>query len=121
MLCSFVVMFGWVFCIESRRQHTRMLRWAVALLGLSTLAFFAAQHHFWWLAVVLWLFFSAFNTLVALQPSLVSRVASVQERGLALGVYNTAQSLGVVFGAEGGGAVSGRIVVVDGHVSFDGF
>ena len=105
MLCSFVVMFGWVFYIESRRQHARMLHWAVALLGLSIVAFFVSQHSFWWLAIVLWLFFSAFNTLEALQPSLVSRVASVQERGLALGVYNTAQSLGVFFGAAAGGVM----------------
>lgn len=107
MLCSFVVMFGWVFYIESRRQHARMLHWAIGLLGFSVLAFFVAQHHFWLLAIVLWLFFCAFNTLEALQPSLVSRVASVQERGLALGVYNTAQSLGVFFGAAVGGAMIG--------------
>lgn len=109
MVCSFVVMFAWVFYIESRRQHARMLHWAVGLLGGSIVAFFVAQYHFWLLAVVLWLFFSAFNTLEALQPSLVSRVASVQERGLALGVYNTAQSLGVFFGAAVGGLMIGWV------------
>src|SRR3546814_1006392 len=40
-------------------------------------------------------FFVAFNVLEALQPSLVSRVAPPDYKGLALGFYNTAQSLGV--------------------------
>src|SRR5690625_1650695 len=79
MLCSFVVMFAWVFYIETRKQHAKMLHWAVALLGLSIVALFGAQHNSWLLAIVLWLFFSAFNTLEALQPSLVSRVATQTE------------------------------------------
>lgn len=105
MLCSFVVMFAWVFYIETRKQHAKMLHRAVGLLGLSIVAMFFAQHNAWFLAIVLWLFFSAFNTLEAMQPSLVSRVATAQERGLALGVYNTMQSLGVFFGAASGGAM----------------
>src|SRR5690625_3324313 len=105
MLCSFVVMFAWVFYIEKNKQHSKMLHWAVGLLGLAVLAMFFAQHYSWLLAIVLWLFFSAFNTLEALQPSMVSRVASPTQRGLALGVYNTTQSLGVFFGAALGGAM----------------
>jgi len=105
ILCSFVVMFAWVFYIERHKQHAKMLRLAIALLGLTVLAFFFVQQHPWWLVIVLWLFFSAFNTLEALQPSMVSRVANATERGLALGVYNTAQSLGVFVGAALGGAL----------------
>src|SRR5690625_7940668 len=73
-------MFAWVFYIETRKQHAKMLHRAVGLLGLSIVAMFFAQHNAWFLAIVLWLFFSAFNTLEAMQPSLVSRVATAQER-----------------------------------------
>ncbi|MDO9611264.1 MAG: MFS transporter, partial [Serpentinimonas sp.] len=46
-----------------------------------------------------------FNTLEASQPSLVSKMASAEQRGAALGVYNTLQSLGFFTGGALGGAV----------------
>jgi predicted MFS family arabinose efflux permease len=50
-------------------------------------------------------FFIAFNVLEALQPSLVSRVAPSDFKGLALGFYNMAQALGVFIGASLGGVL----------------
>ena len=50
-------------------------------------------------------FFVAFNVLEALQPSLVSRVAPPDFKGLALGFYNMSQALGVFIGASLGGLV----------------
>ena len=48
-------------------------------------------------------FFSFFNTLEALLPSLVSRLAPVAGRGSAMGVYSASQ----FFGAFAGGVVGG--------------
>jgi MFS family permease len=48
-------------------------------------------------------FFVAFNVLEAMLPSLVSRIAPAQGRGVAIGVYNTTQTLGVFFGGWFGG------------------
>ena len=53
-------------------------------------------------------FFVAFNVLEALLPSLVSRLAPAQGRGVAIGVYNTTQTLGVFFGGLLGGWVASR-------------
>ncbi|CAM5206056.1 hypothetical protein CDEN61S_00247 [Castellaniella denitrificans] len=53
---------------------------------------------FWLVVSAFVAFFVAFNILEALQPSLVSRVAPPAYKGLALGFYNTAQSLGVFAG-----------------------
>jgi MFS family permease len=44
--------------------------------------------------------------LEALLPSLVSRIAPAQGRGIAIGVYNTTQTLGVFFGGLLGGWVA---------------
>jgi MFS family permease len=52
------------------------------------------------------LFFLGFNILEACLPSLVSRVAPPQSKGLALGVYNTTQSLGFFAGGILGGHIS---------------
>jgi predicted MFS family arabinose efflux permease len=51
-------------------------------------------------------FFVAFNVLEALLPSLVSRLAPAEGRGVAIGVYNTTQTLGVFFGGVLGGWVA---------------
>jgi MFS family permease len=53
-------------------------------------------------------FFAAFNVLEALIPSLVSRIAPAHTRGTAIGVYNTAQTLGLFVGGLAGGWIAGR-------------
>ena len=54
------------------------------------------------LAALMLAFFVAFNVLEALLPSLVSRLAPAEGRGVAIGVYNTTQTLGVFFGGLAG-------------------
>ncbi len=39
-------------------------------------------------------------------PSLVGKLAPIQRRGLALGVYNTSQSLGIFVGGSLGGLIA---------------
>jgi predicted MFS family arabinose efflux permease len=60
------------------------------------------------MAALLFAFFVAFNILEAILPSLVSRVAPARARGTAIGVYNTAQTLGLFFGGLMGGWIAGR-------------
>lgn len=54
----------------------------------------------------LWLFFVGFNYLEATLPSMVSKVASHDGKGTAMGVYSTCQFLG----AFAGGALGGLLV-----------
>jgi predicted MFS family arabinose efflux permease len=53
-------------------------------------------------------FFWGFNVLEACLPSMVSRLAPVAAKGAALGVYNTAQSLGLFAGGAIGGWILSR-------------
>jgi hypothetical protein len=55
------------------------------------------------LALLLTLFFVAFNVLEATQPSWISRIAPPSSKGTALGVYNTLQSVGLFLGGVLGG------------------
>lgn len=59
------------------------------------------------------LFFCGFNTLEALQPSLISRIAPAAGKAQALGIYNTLQSLGLF----AGGAVGGLLLQVGGFAA----
>ena len=72
----------------------------------------------WLIAAVLLMFFTAFNTLEAHLPSLVSRIAPGESRGVAIGVFSSLQFFGTFFGAAAGGFLYGRwgtagIVVFD--------
>lgn len=59
------------------------------------------------------LFFSGFNMLEALQPSLISRIAPPAGKAQALGIYNTLQSLGLF----AGGALGGLLLQVGGYAA----
>ncbi len=59
-------------------------------------------------AVLLLVFFGAFNVLEATVPSMVSRLAPPDVKGTALGLYNTVQALGLFAGGALGGWVSSR-------------
>lgn len=79
---------------------------SVGLVLAAALAM-ALEPGLWGLAAGLWLFFCGFNTLEALLPSLVSRVAPAAGKGTAIGVYNTWEFLGVFLGGAAGGWVHG--------------
>lgn len=79
---------------------------SVALLALTMLGFAAGYKHAAGLVAALFFFFLAFNVMEALLPSLVSRTAPPSRKGLALGVYNTGQSLGLFAGGAVGGLLA---------------
>src|SRR5690606_8637956 len=98
-----VLMVPAVFYTETRHAHKVALEVSVAGLVVVLALMPLASHGFFTLVATFVGFFIAFNILEALQPSLVSRVAPPELKGLALGFYNTAQSLGVFMGGACGG------------------
>ena len=114
ILMSFVLMVPAVFYTETRRVHKVALEVAVAGLSVVLALMPLASGSFFATVAMLVGFFIAFNILEALQPSLVSRVAPPEFKGLALGFYNTSQSLGVFSGGVVGGllAAQGRASTV---------
>lgn len=103
---SFVAMVPAVFYTETRRLHKRALEIAVLGMGVVLALMPWFSNSFAAIFTLLVLFFVAFNILEALQPSLVSRVAPPAYKGLALGFYNTSQSLGVFLGGVMGGLMA---------------
>jgi len=102
---SFIFMVPVIFVAEKKRAHRAMLRLAVAGLVVVFALLPWASQGFYLLAAGLTAFFVMFNVLEALQPSLVSRVAPPELKGLALGFYNTAQAAGLFLGGSLGGAL----------------
>ncbi|OZI72195.1 MFS transporter [Bordetella genomosp. 12] len=108
ILLSFVCMVPVIFLAEKHRAHRAALRASVAGLAVVCALLPLAAHAFLPLAIALTGFFVAFNVLEALQPSLVSRVAPPEYKGLALGFYNTAQAAGLFTGGALGGWLAAR-------------
>ena len=76
---------------------------------LAQIAFALNIHVFWGIVASLFLYFVAFNILEASLPSLISKMAPVASKGTAMGVHNTAQSLGMFLGAVIGGYLSHKM------------
>ncbi|MFA5521110.1 MAG: MFS transporter [Castellaniella sp.] len=114
ILASFVLMVPAVFVTETRHAYKTTLDISVLVLALMLGLMAFSVDSFNGVVATLIGFFVAFNILEALQPSLVSRVAPPEYKGLALGLYNTAQNLGIFLGGAIGGllASAGRSAVV---------
>lgn len=93
---------------ERRGALKRLFLAAITLLMVVFLAFEVLDSTVLGIAFLLLVFFFGFNILEASLPSLVSKAAPVSARGLALGVYNTTQSIGLFVGGAAGGWLTGR-------------
>ena len=103
VLVSFIFMVPAIIMAEKRGRMKLVFNAAIGLLLVVQLGLYAFGQGVWSLALLLTLFFVAFNILEATQPSWISRVAPPSAKGTALGVYNTLQSIGLFLGGALGG------------------
>ena len=103
LLGSFVLMVPGIIYGEKRGQMKPVFVGSVALMLLAQLGLAFGIDHFWGIVWALFFYFVAFNLLEASLPSLISKLAPVSAKGTAMGVYNTAQALGLFFGGVFGG------------------
>ena len=97
---------GGVFALERRGHLKAVMLAAIALLIAVQFGFALLPTSVWALGGLLFAFFLGFNALEATQPSLVTRFAPAAQRGAALGVFNTLQSLGFFAGGAVGGLIA---------------
>ncbi len=106
VLASFVLMLPPIFYAERRARIKPVFVGAIFILLLAQGGFLYGMGMFRSLVANLVVFFVVFNILEATLPSLVSRIAPPQAKGMALGIYNTTQSLGLFLGGAAGGALA---------------
>jgi predicted MFS family arabinose efflux permease len=103
MLCSFVLMLP---AVMGSRSAAKLKFWFVAAVGLllaTQVAMPWLMSGVWPITLFLLLFFTPFNVLEALLPSLTSRLAPAHAKGAALGIYSSIQFFGTFAGAAAGG------------------
>jgi predicted MFS family arabinose efflux permease len=108
VLASFAAMLPPILYADRRNRPKPVLLGSVALLVAVLAGMAVSARGVLPMALLLLAFFVAFNVLEAILPSLVSRSAPARARGTAIGVYNTAQTLGLFFGGLGGGWIASR-------------
>jgi predicted MFS family arabinose efflux permease len=103
------VMVGFVFMIpiiifsEKKRCLKSVFMAAIGLIAVAQALLGLMHHSLWSFLFSMSLYFIAFNVLEATLPSLVSKIAPIDAKATAMGVYNTAQSLGLFAGGLIGG------------------
>jgi MFS family permease len=105
LLISVIIMVPCMIATERRKSHKLSLSLACLMLiivSASTVLNLSSAGLF----IIMTLFFSAFNLVEALLPSLVSRVAPDINRGSAMGVYSTFQFSGIFLGGAASGVIS---------------
>ena len=100
---SFVLMIPAIIYGEKRGRMKPVFIGAVALMLGAQIGLALGIQHFWGIVGALFFYFVAFNLLEASLPSLISKLAPVSAKGTAMGVYNTAQALGLFVGGVVGG------------------
>lgn len=103
LLGSFVLMVPGIILAEKHGQMKPVFVVAVGLMLFAQVGLALGIDHFWGIVGALFFYFVAFNLLEASLPSLISKLAPVSAKGTAMGVYNTAQALGLFFGGVFGG------------------
>ncbi len=108
LLGSFMLMLPAIMRTNRPERLKRVFVGAVTLLLASQVLMPWLGSGVWRIAATLLLFFTAFNILEAALPSLVSKTAPPQAKGVAIGVFNSLQFLGAFAGAAGGGYLYGH-------------
>ncbi len=106
VLAAFILMVPAIIYAEKQSKMKQVFVAAVATMLLAQIMFAVSISHFWGIVASLTIYFIAFNLLEASLPSLISKIAPAAAKGTAMGVYNTAQSLGIFVGGAFGGYLS---------------
>ena len=103
MVFSFLTMVPFLSLAEKKHQLKAVFLASVIITSLCQFILaFTYQH---WLAIcsLMFIYFVGFNILEASLPSMISRQASAESKGTAMGIYSSCQFLGIF----AGGAMAG--------------
>jgi predicted MFS family arabinose efflux permease len=103
LVVSVAVMIPAIVVAERHRRMKGVFVGAVAALAVSQLMLYADAGNLFVLLAALVIFFSAFNIMEASLPSLITKAAPPEAKGTAMGLYSSAQFLGIFVGGVVGG------------------
>ena len=105
LICSLFIMVPFIIFSERFSNIKSFFIVSILLIIISQTGLILFHSTLVSIGIFLILFFGAFNYLEALLPSEVSKTASADQKGTALGIYSTSQFLGIFIGGAIGGLI----------------
>ncbi len=105
LLLSFILSIPLIILAEKYQKIKSLFISSVSLLIFAQIVMGLMTNTLLTLLVAFLVFFVGFNFLEAVQPSLVAKYASVNNKGTAMGIFSTAQFMGSFVGGSLGGFI----------------
>ena len=105
LVCSVLAMLPLIIMAERKGRVRPVFLFAIALLIAAELGLFFLPVTLYSVVFMMFVFFTAFNLLEAMLPSLISRIAPADCRGTAMGFYSSSQFFGAFLGGALGGVL----------------
>lgn len=111
-LLSFLLAVPMIILAEKHRRIKPMLLLAIGLLIIAELLLVLGSGFTILFLVGFLVFFIGFNFLEAVQPSLVAKYSAVDTKGTAMGIFSSAQFLGIFVGGSIGGLIDQQFGII---------
>ncbi|WP_440992966.1 MFS transporter [Cysteiniphilum litorale] len=105
LFISFFLMVPFIIIAETKNLMKPVFIGAIIILTAMQFLLYEFDHHVIVMSLLLVLYFASFTLLEAALPSLISKMAPISSKGTAMGVYSSAQFLGIFFGGVLGGVI----------------
>jgi MFS family permease len=108
LLLSLPMAVPFILQAEKHRRMKQVFVGAIMVIALAELGLYEFHQQLWSIALLLFVFYSAFNLLEAILPSLIAKTAPPDSKGTAMGFYSSSQFFGAFIGGAAGGWLHGR-------------
>lgn len=108
MLLAFVIVIPLIIIGEKKRKLKSCFIGSITFLVICPILLFILPYSVSSVGIILFFFLIAFTLLEAILPSLMSKVAPISYKGTAMGIYSSAQFLGIFIGGSVGGWIFGH-------------
>jgi len=105
LFVSVILMVPFIIIAEKYGKMKAVFNGGIAIIVCALVALNLWSTSWFIVAIILTLFFTGFNLLESILPSLISKIAPVDAKGTAMGVYSTSQFMGGFLGGLIGGIV----------------
>ena len=111
LLCSILGAVPFIIFGEKKHKIKPVFVGAIAVIAVAHGGLYCFHQSLYSIAFFLAVFFSGFNLLEATLPSLITKIAPLEIKGTAMGVYSTSQFFGAFLGGTCGGWLYGKFGV----------
>ncbi|GMQ87728.1 MAG: MFS transporter [Gammaproteobacteria bacterium] len=108
LLLSLPMAIPFILQAEKHRRMKQVFVGAIVVIALAELVLYKFHSQVLGIAIGLFIFYSAFNLLEAMLPSLIAKMAPPDSKGTAMGFYSSSQFFGAFVGGTTGGWLHGR-------------